>query len=384
MFVRVARADYVHYITVEKICQEFIDKKLKRVYNFSVVEFDNIHYSYRKIDGYNKPFRFVMGPREPGKTATMWYRKIWCGWKKDFRPWVYFVRHCPDITESAIETIVGTIQKFTNDKISVTYKKGDFEKGIADVYVDGKIFFRFVALSIPLRRIKLAVLHNVKAVFMDEYIIDTTTGESYVKGEAFKIKEAFTTWVREASDLVFYFAANPYSLFNPLFLAWGVNPSGLKKGHFYVGDEYVIEWITISAKLRDYILKRNPLYQFDEEYAAYALESTPKNDKNIRLGTLPANYFLRHIFVISGQNVGVFQSRDYTNDVLYHVAIVDDFSKKRVAFCINFDELQEKTVVLTDVDRLRLRHLKRAIGDRMVTYADINVYYLMKEVYNAL
>ena len=56
------------------------------------VKFDNIHYSFRAIDGYNKPFNFVLSPRELGKTTTMWYEKIYLGWKKDKRPWIYLVR----------------------------------------------------------------------------------------------------------------------------------------------------------------------------------------------------------------------------------------------------------------------------------------------------
>ena len=30
-----------------------------------MIELDNLHYDYRPIDSYNKPFNFIMSPREP-------------------------------------------------------------------------------------------------------------------------------------------------------------------------------------------------------------------------------------------------------------------------------------------------------------------------------
>ena len=51
---------------------------------------------------------------------------------------------------------------------------------------------------------------------MDEYIINPKSGERYGKDEAFKIKEAYTTWRRECDGVLkCYFLANPYSLYNP-------------------------------------------------------------------------------------------------------------------------------------------------------------------------
>ena len=219
------------------------------------LELDNLHYSFREIDGYNKAFNFILSARELGKTSRFWYLKVYREWKKDGKPWIYMVRTSVEITEALINSVADTIfNKFSDDNVELEYNKGSFKDGIVDVKIDGKIIFRIVSLSIPLRRIKLAVLANIKSAFMDEYVINPKNGEKYQPNEAFKIKEAYTTWRREC-DGVFkmYFLANPYSLFNPLFVDWNVEVNELKKGSFYVGDMYVIHWAIMSKELREHL-----------------------------------------------------------------------------------------------------------------------------------
>ena len=190
-------------------------------------EWDNLHYSFREIDGYNKAFNFVMSPREPGKTTAMWVQKIYKKWIKNKRPWYYLVRNAVEITDALIDTIAeNNINVFTDDNVKLEYKSGDFKGGIVDIFINCEIFLRIVSLSCKLRKIKLAILPNAEACFMDEYIIDPSTGEKYLQGEAFKIKEAYTTWRRGyGGNGIFkmYFCANPYSLFNPLFISCFMN-----------------------------------------------------------------------------------------------------------------------------------------------------------------
>ena len=162
---------------------------------------DNIHWSWRPIDGYNKPFNFVMSPREPGKTDSTWWEKIYCPWCEKKTPWMYLVRQSIEITEAMIQDIEDTLNKWSVEEIKFQYTKGNFKDGIVDVKINGELFFRIVSLNIPLRRIKLAKIPNIGGVFMDEYIINPKMDEKYIKGEAFKIKEAYTTWRRSYDGL---------------------------------------------------------------------------------------------------------------------------------------------------------------------------------------
>lgn len=355
------------------------------------VELDNIHYSWREIDGYNKAFNFVMSAREPGKTSMMWFTKIYQPFLKDHRPWVYWVRKSVEITDALISSIFDVnIYKFTDDRYQYSYSKGSFKDGIVDVYLtvgeEKLLFFRIVSLSVDLRRIKLAVVKNIKSCFMDEYIIDPRSGEHYQEKEAFKIKEAYTTWRRECDGILkMYFAGNPYTLFNPLFLDWDVDTLKLKKDSFYVGDIFVIHWAILNPLLREKLLKENPLYRFDEDYNEYALEGSAINDSNIKIGTLPQHYSLNFVLRFQGKYIGVFKNIMYTETSdRYFCTFLDSIGAKRTSFCFDFEDMVERTILLSLEDKGRLAWFKDSMRRNLVSFQDVNVYYMVVEVYKYL
>ena len=351
------------------------------------IELDNLHYDYREIDGYNKPFNFVVSPREPGKTSMMWLKKIYFGWKKDHRPWIYLVRQSVEISSALIDSIADTIlNKFTDDNVQFVYKMSSFKDGITDVYIkEGEtksLFFRVVSLNIQLRRIKLAVLKQIKGVFMDEYIIDPRKNEKYIPQEANIIKEAYTTWRREADGVLkFYFVGNPYSLFNPLFVDWGVDTNQCKLDSFYVGSTYVIHFATLKPELREKLLRDNPLYKFDEEYTQYALYGTPVNDLNIRIGDMPKNFSLRFIFRHDGKTIGVYRNNNYSEDYKFFARFTNEYGKNRDVYCFEFKDLLDHSVIMSLEERLRLVKFKEAFRKRFIVFEDINCYYFLEEIY---
>ena len=375
------------------------------------VQLDNLHYDFRAIDGYNKPFNFIASPRELGKTSMMWMKKIYLPWKNNHKPWIYLVRQSVEITSALIDSINDTtINKFTDDNVEFWYKTGAFKDGIVDVFIvnhckatiketdengeeksseieynENILFFRIVSLSIQLRRIKLAVLKNIAGVFMDEYIINPKLQEKYLPDEAMKIKEAYTTWRREADGVLkFYIVGNPYTLFNPLFVDWDVDVGALKIGNFYVGNTYVIHFAPLSDVLIEYLKSVNPLFDVDHVYAQYALYGKAINDQYIRLGTRPKNYFLQYVFFYKDKYLGIFQNRMYDMNNKYFIEFVDEVSARRTIFCVELDDLVERAVVLSLEERNRLNYFKDAFRSRKVVFKDINCYYFFKEIYNYL
>lgn len=375
-------------------------------------QLDNLHYDYRAIDGYNKPFNFIASPRELGKTSMMWMKKIYLPWKHNHKPWIYLVRQSVEITSALIDSIKDTtINKFTDDNVDFWYKTGSFKDGIVDVYIvnhykevveeldektgekkshevehsENILFFRIVSLSIQLRRIKLAVLKDVAGVFMDEYIINPKLQEKYLPDEAMKIKEAYTTWRREADGILkFYVVGNPYTLYNPLFVDWDVDVGSLKIGNFYVGDSYVIHFAPLSTKLIEWLKSVNPLFSLDRVYSQYALYGQAINDQNIRIGNRPKNYYLQYVFYYKDKYLGVFQNRMYDINDRYFIEFVDEVSARRTIFCVELDDLVERAVVLSLEERNRLNYFKDAFRSRKVVFKDINCYYFFKEIYNYL
>ena len=376
-----------------------------------MIQRDNLHYSFRSIDGYNVPLNIVISARELGKTTSMWMDKIYLPWKKNHKPWIYLVRQVVEIDDALIESIFATnINKFTDDEIHPVYKSSAFKDGIVDVYipvktkkkqkvntengweeteieeVENKLFFRIIALSIKMYRIKKAILRNVAGVFMEEFIINPKFAEKYLPKEYERIQEAYSTWRREADGMLkMYFCGNPYSLFNPLFVGLKIDIAKLKRGGFYVGDYYVIHWATISEALRNKILEENPFYKFDEEYNQYAVEGKAVNDESIKLGKLPMNFYLSFVLKVSGKYIGIFQN-NYVLDLedRYFCKFLDEVSARRTIYCFEFDEMVERSILMSMDERSKLQRYKEAMRKRLVSFEDINVYYYMEEVYKNL
>ena len=357
---------------------------------------DNLHYSFRAIDGYNKAINIVISPREPGKTTQMWMDKIYLPWKKTHRPWIYLVRQAVEIDDALIESIFSTnMNKFTDDDLHPIYKTSSFSNGIVDIFLavtrkegdeeitENLLFIRIVALSVKMYRIKKAILRNIVGVFMDEFIINPKFAERYLPKEFERLQEAYSTWRRECDGVLkMYFCGNPYSLFNPLFVGLKVNIAKLKRGEFYVGDSYVIHWATLSPELKAKILEENPFYKFDEEYADYAVEGQAVNDTNIKLGTLPRNFHLSFVIRMEGKFIGIFQN-NYVEDLedRFFCRFLDEVSARRTVYCFDFSEMLERSVLVSIDERMRLKRFKESMAKRMVSFEDVNVYYYMEEVY---
>ena len=352
------------------------------------VERDNLHYSFRSIDGYNKPLNIVISPRELGKTSQMWMDKIYLPWKKNHKPWIYLVRQAVEIDDALIESIFSTnMNKFTDDDLKPIYKPSTFSNGIVDIFleVEGEkvLFIRIVSLNIKMYRIKKAILRNIAGVFMDEFIINPQFAEKYLPKEYERLQEAYSTWRREAEGVLkMYFVGNPYSLFNPLFVGLKVDISKLKRDAFYVGNSFVIHWAILSKELREKILEENPFYKFDEEYNQYAVEGMAVNDKNIKLGTLPKNFYLSFVIKMNGKYVGIFQN-NYVDDLedKFFCKFLDEVSARRTIYCFEFEEMIQRSILVSMDERYKLQRFKESMRKRSVSFEDVNVYYYCEEIY---
>ena len=348
-----------------------------------MIKLDNIHYSFRNIDGYNKPINIIISPREAGKTTIFWMTKVYNPWKKNKKPWLYLVRNANEITESLISSIEDIFNKFTDDNVKLEYSKSSLESGILDVKIKGELIFRVLAMSIKLRRIKLSLIHNIAGIGMDEYIIDPKSNEKYLKNEEMKIKEIYTTYRREADGVLkLYLMANPYSLYNPAFLWLKVDTTKLKQGVILTGDQWIVECYELKQELKDYILSVNPLYEFDESYKSYAFDGMAVNDMNIKLGRFPPNYHLRFIFRINNMYIGIFQNDYYIDkEDRYFCKEITGFSEDRNVYAFSFEDLIHRSILVSLDERRKLEAFKTAFRKRQVTFSNVNVYYLIEEVY---
>lgn len=355
----------------------------------SMIKLDNLHYSFRSIDGHDKPYNLIISAREPGKSTMFMLTKHYFKWKQDFAPLLYVVRNIVEISETLILTIQDVIlNKFTDDNVVFRYAKASLRDGIVDIYIKEKLFIRIEALSISTRKIKQTILHRCRCIEFDEFIINPKNNEKYLPSEATKFKELYTTNERDRLDtskpLKAYFLGNPYSLYNPYFVWLGISPAKLKFGEIYVGADYCVDYYKMKEELKKKILEQNPIYRFDDEYCQYALEGKAILDKNIKLGKLPPNYHLRFVFKCENRFIGVFQNNyweDHADIYFCCFMTAKEISNRRVAYCFDFKDLINGTELLSNEDRNKFNKFKIAMRKRLVAFQSIDCYYLIEEIY---
>lgn len=356
-----------------------------------MIERDSLHYTFREIDGYGKDINIVMSSREPGKSTNFWLDKVYFPWKKDKRPWIMMARHAVEVTEEMLYTIQEQyLNKFLPDDERVEFKfktTGLGSKPIIDIRVDNEVLFRIVSLNAEMRIIKSCLLPRARGAFMDEFIVNPKFGEKYLKDEWGIVQEAFTTWRRATTDGKFklYLLGNPYSLYNPYFMGLGIDITKLKRGSFYVGNDFVIQWALLNPLLREKLLKENPMLRLDEDYGNYALDGYATNDEAIRIGEQPKNFTLNMIVKFGEKYIGFFKN-NYVDDLMdiYHCRFIDNFSSNRNVFAFNFEDMVRSTQLFTRDDKSRFYRFRVALSRNLVTFSSPAVYYMIIEIYKYL
>lgn len=347
---------------------------------------DTIHYSSRKIDGYNLPFNFIISEREAGKSTDIWL-KVYKEWREKGSTALVVRRKIVHITKAYIDDIAQIINKFTDDNVKFEYSISTIKDGIVDIKIADKRFIRLVALATDITALKSLMLRDLKYIIFDEFICNARFGEKYLKDEATKFMEVYNTFRRESNNLRCYFLGNPYSLYNPYFLFFGVDTSALKRGALLTDKKsYVVECYEITKELREYILSVNPLYQFDNAYTKYAFEGQNINDANIQIEkNKPDNYSLYAIFRSEGKYIGIFRNNNYAEvlENLYYACFINsnEISLKRDIFVFDFEELVERTQLMSNDDRYKFSKLRVAMQRRQISFSSIECYYLVEEIY---
>ena len=351
---------------------------------------DNIHYSTRKIDGYNLPFNFVISERELGKSTTIILDKIYKPFKERGETTIVIRRMVNHISEDYVEDFANIINKFTDDNVIFQYSKNSLKDGIATIKIDGKPFIRFIGLSKQIASIKSMMFPNLQAIVFDEFICNGRFGEKYLKDEATKFLEVYNTFRRESTNLKCWFLGNPYSLYNPYFSYFGVDSSKLKRGAI-ISDkvQYVVECAEMCDELRAKILKENPLYKFDNAYTRYAFNGVNVNDENIIVEPIrPTNYSLKFVFKIDGKFIAVWRNNKYEDlaGFRYYIDNIhpDLVSSKRDIYCFDFDEMQDRTIMLSIDERYKFDNMRKAMRERKIAFHSIECYYLFEEIYLSL
>lgn len=349
---------------------------------------DNLHYDPSEVEGYQKPFIFVVSPREAGKTSAL-IRKSYRLYRDKGLTTIILRRRIADITEVYINDLGSVISKFYDD-VELSFKKGSIKDGIIDVYLkSGKTIsktpiYRVIALSNPMSRIKSTILRNVGMMIFDEFICNTRCNEKYLNGEAFIFQEIYNTYVRECPNLRVWFLGNPYSLYNP-YTSWLSIPTNkIKAGTILSGPNWVFQAYELKDELKAAILAKNPLYKFDDTYTRYAFSGEAVNDSEIIIiPSQPRGYSLKYVFKIEQKYVAYFYGNSNDLSIPSWWCSVIDWKPeyKRRAWCFDFDNLSAGSEIMNKNSKSVLFSLSMSIQQRNIAYGDVEASYLTQEVY---
>lgn len=364
------------------------------MFNLPQWQGDNLHIDsdIDLLDSHNKTWNYIVTERESGKSSLMW-KKIYNAFKNNEQPSLVLKRYQTDITDMYIQDVENLIEKFTGSRLDFQYKKADLKNGgqmDLMVRVGEKLlpFCRLVALNAPLSRLKSMFLKNVRFIMIDEFICNRRLGEKYLNDEPLRVKELYTTYNREAvKPIKIYMFGNPYSLFNPYFSDKKIPTNKLYPSAFVKGDDYAVWCYQIKPELKEYLLKHNPMYQFDDGYKKYAFDGRAVQDSNINILLEQPQYFrLEYVLKIHNKCIGIYHGYQPEPKLFYWCKIInnDTVSKNRDIVCFDFGEMASRTVLYSTKAKSMYSALRESIEHRWISFYSIEESWLVEEIYNNL
>lgn len=358
------------------------------------VEMDKIHYNFRRLDSTGKKWRMVISAREAGKTTSAMIQKVWRSFRIG-RTTLFVVRKMADLTEAAILSLQFILNKFVDNGIEFEYNKSEIKNGFILVYakLNGQkdLIFAILALSMPVNRIKRLILPNIGQAIFDEYVINPKWKESYLPGEADKLKEVYKTFEREYRTesgeqgiMPFYIMGNPYSLYNPMVDDWKVDYNKLFPGAFIIGENYVIENYELCDELVEQIKKKNPEFNKNDAYTNYALNGIAVNDLNIRIGKLQNGFLLKYVVKFGENQIGIFKNvanDDFNAETRYYCGVINYENLNRNVYCFDFNDLTTGSILYSKRDEVEFVSLKCALRRNQVIFDNVGTYYKIINVY---
>lgn len=361
----------------------------------SGIAMDDMHYSTSAIDSYGKPFNFIISEREAGKTTALIAAKIYKAYKERGRPALILRNQIVDISEAYILSFEETTNKFLGREIKLSYKRGDIDKGIALIWDEStgekKLYAAIAALSVPIGRLKSINVGKMSLMLYDEAIVAAGMGEKYPDNLAFKVKELYKTFSREIRPevLKFYATGNPYSKYHPLLVDWGVPFQDMKRGSIITGPNWAVECYEMKPELREFVIKHDPTYEFDDAYRRYAFDGASIEDEQISIETKrPEGYSIRHVFKVSNRYLYAWRAPVSTDEDFPFVykywmqATAEPPGKRQQLMCADFTQLCANGTLL-GAYRGFFGNLKTAVALNRVLYADPEAFYLTQIVYGA-
>ena len=166
-------------------------------------------YSPDKIMTHNALINMVIGPRGAGKTYGLKERAI-KNWINKGERFVYLRRYDSEL-DKVKDTLFNDIN-LNSEYPPVTYKDGQY-------WMEEEMIGYAMPLSIS-NQLKSASYPDVTLIIFDEFIIDETQNQRYLKNEVRKLLDLIETIGRARENITCFMLANSLSFVNPYTIYW--------------------------------------------------------------------------------------------------------------------------------------------------------------------
>lgn len=356
-----------------------------------MIKLDKLHINFRYLDGFKKLYNLVFCERDAGKTQQLEYVKFYKEIKKGYRV-VILKRKKEDIASTTLNNICNRINQYLPINSQIELKGTGYDTGICWITMkQNKLKYKNCACLIWLKKdeqdLKSLCLQRVRNVIMDEYIVNPVTGEHYINGEMQKIECLIGTLnkYKENARLRVYLCGNPYTKYTPFCLNKNIDTNKLLPGKTLKGNDYIIWCYRIKEKLKEYLLKNNPLYEYNDEYKNFALNGVYINDKKINIITNLNHFKLYTVLYYNDKYLGIWLNHSINKNILYAVNILDNqtvnTTKKRF-YCFQLYDVNKKCVLIDKDNNYIFNFLRQALRSGKVGFLRAECFHLINEIFN--
>ena len=372
----------------------------------SGIERDSLHYNISEDEGYGCPIMWILSPREPGKTTSIMLDRVYADFRKKGLPTVALLYHAADCTDEYMQSFENTINSYKGYEIHTRYSKGGIKNGLTTIYEkDTNLpFIHVIALNAPLTRLKRINLGKVSCMWLDEAMVNVMIGEKYIQGLAMKWNEIYTTLARHSypDTLKCYFTGNLYSRFHPILSHLGVDCSKMSIGRKFVtkgtkvinvggkqvrvDTKVLVNCLNLKPELREYILRHNPGYVFDDTYQKY-FEGVAIADMGLPIQEQrPEGYRLGYVFRVGQSYLWIWKSTEYVGDDKCRFWLEvkkEPPGSRRDVFVVNLDDMMNNTMLAKSFSGT-FEILRFFIGRGAVSFQSPEAFYMMQQIYTSL
>lgn len=322
----------------------------------------NKYYNVQRILSNPRPFNFLLGNRNSGKSFA-WKKFVIENFlkKKNITPYCCFMFMYRDVEDVDLTApwIFDDVLRLYFPEMTIQYKK--VKNGFGLFYIDGEMAGFACSIKKIISFKKMPILQRIEWAIMDEFLVEDG---KYLAREFELVQSLYQTCARGdgmpiRENCYFVFISNTVSMSNPYFQAFPEIKSDFKfTTKFLSRDTFNLEVILNTEAIKAITETRFGQAIEGTKYGEYALNNEFYNDNYKFVEKVGGNKKYMYTITLAGQSFGVW--RCDSQGLFYISQAVDKTCKCNFVFDnddhdVNFIFVQNRESYIRILDRMYRR-----------------------------